>query len=89
MADYRASALDNGGQGCSKRVMSNQSANLGEPQIQGDGSLRHPASVGEPGFVYFIRAGRTANVKIGCTNSNAPGQAGSLYADGPPPEPTP
>lgn len=61
----RASPVDNGGQGCSKRVMSNQSSNLGEPPFQGDGSLRHPASVGEPGFVYFIRAGRTANVKIG------------------------
>lgn len=44
----RVSPIDNGGQGCSKTVMANQSHDRGEPLIRGNASLRHPGPVGEP-----------------------------------------
>lgn len=44
----RASPVDNGGQGCSKAVMANQSHNRGEPSFSRNGNLRHPQAVGEP-----------------------------------------
>lgn len=48
MADIRASALDNGGQGCSHTVMANQLHDRGEPPKLDNGSLPSPAPFGEP-----------------------------------------
>lgn len=47
--------------------MANQKHNAGEPPFQGDASLRHPCSIGEPGFctIYIIRCGEDGPFKIG------------------------